>query len=120
MGSIYFANASRTIYLYHIIDYRVTKKTTTPFHKVPAKTASTPDRTGRTTEPKRLSIGARVTNTEKGTLELMETDRQVIDITDQHGNTYDNYTMESQEFRYAIGYEGLPWIVTMQFLASSD
>jgi len=115
-----FQNASRNITLNHIIDYRTSKKTTTPFHRVPAKTASSTDRQGRTTEPKRVTIAAKVTNTEKGTLELMETDRQVIDITDQHGNTYDNYTMESQEFNFNMGSESQPWIVRMQFLASSD
>lgn len=120
MGSITFANAIRTIVLNHIINYRISKKTTTPFHRIPAKTASSADRDGRTTDPLRVSIKARVTNTEKGTLELMETDRQVIDITDQHGNTYDNYSMESQEFQFASGYEGMPWIVDMAFLASSD
>jgi len=119
-GQITFNNASRNITLNHIINYRISKKTTTPFHRVPAKQASSPDRDGRTTEPKRLSIRARVTNTEKGTLELMETDRQVIDIADQHGNTYDNYSMESQEFQFASGYEGMPWIVDMAFLASND
>lgn len=120
MGSITFTNASRNITLNHIINYLISKKTVTPFHQIPAKTTSSREHEGRATEPKQITIGARVTATEKGTLELMETDRQVIDIVDQHDNTYDNYSLVSQDFIWQMGYQGLPWVVNMLFLASSD
>lgn len=117
-----FANTSRNITLCHVINYRTMKKTSIPFHRVVDKQGSSLDRDARTTTPLRLTVGARITNTQKETLDLMETDREVIDITlGDLLTSYPNYTLESLEFKYNFGYaDNKPWIVTMQFLASND
>jgi len=120
MGVITLNNASRNISLYHVVGYRLTKKTSLPFHKIPASQYAWVSYDAKTTEPKRISIKGKVTNTERQTLELMESDRQVIDIGDDHGNTWDNYFMTSQEFDFNMGSEDLPWVVSMEFLASAD
>jgi len=114
-------NSTRNITLCHIINYRLMKKTSIPFHRVPNKQGSSLDRAGRTTEPLRLTIGAKVTNTEKQTLDNMETDREVIDITLGDLVThYAGYPLESLDFNYNMGAYNLPWNVTMQFMSSSD
>jgi len=120
MGVITLTNATRNVTLDHVVGYRLTKKTTTPFHRIPNAQYAWVSRGATTTEPKRISIKARVDNTKRQNLELMESDRQVIDIADEHGNTWDNYTMENQEFDFQMGDETHPWMVSMEFLASAD
>jgi len=120
MGVITLTNATRNVTLDHVVGYRLTKKTTTPFHRIPMAQYAHVSHGAQTTEPKRISIKARVQNSKRQTLELMESDRQVIDIADEHGNTWDNYTMENQEFDFQMGDETYPWMVSMEFLASAD
>jgi len=120
MGLIILNNATRNVILDYVVSYRISKKTTTPFHKIPMAQYAHVCHDARTTEPKRISLKARVTNDKRSQLELMESDRQVIDIADEHGNSWDNYTMESQEFDFQMGNEDKPWMVSMEFLASAD
>jgi len=116
-----FANSQRNIQLCHIINYRIMKKTVVPFHRVASKQSSSPDRNGRTTDPLRVTFRARITNSQKNTLDSMELDREVIDITcGDLIHYYDNYTMESLEFLFSKGNTSLPWIVNMIFMASND
>ena len=114
-------NAERSIELCHIIDYRTMKKTTYPFHRVPQEDGAMLDRQGRTTEPLQVTFIAKVTNTEKQTLDSIETDRLAVDITMGDMETYyQGYLMESLDFTFNIGSDSLPWIVRMMFLASHD
>ena len=114
-------NAERSIELCHIIDYRTMKKTTYPFHRVPQEDGAMLDRQGRTTEPLKIMFNAKVTNTEKQTLDSIETDRLGVDITMGDMETsYEGCLLEDLDFTYNIGSTSLPWIVRMMFLASRD
>ena len=120
MSLITLSNASRSITLNHIINYRISKKTVTSIYKVPARTIPLVEAGGRVTEPKQVILGAKLTISACQVIRDMESDRQQIDILDSHNNTYENYNMSTLDLTYNIGSTNLPWIVNMVFLASSD